>query len=66
MMTDLDKKLQEMAMTNWEQFVHLIGEDALTAAKVCLLRQNNASYGKISQKLGITEKQVRGRCDKCN
>jgi hypothetical protein len=65
-MTELDKKLQEMALLNWSQFVHLLGEDAINAAKVCLLRQAKASYGEIGIKLGLTEKQVRTRCVKCD
>lgn len=64
-MTDLDKKLQEIALLNWKQFVTLIGEDAVTSAKVCLLRQNKKSYGEISNKLGITEHQARYGCNKC-
>jgi hypothetical protein len=64
-LTDLDKKLQEMAVMNWPQFAALIGEDAITAAKICLLRQNNKSYGEISMKLGITEKKARYWCSEC-
>lgn len=64
-MTELDKKLQEIALTNWNQFVTLMGEDAIIAAKTCLLRQNGSSYGEISIKLKITEKQARTRCEKC-
>lgn len=64
-MTELDKKLQEMAILNWPQFVQMIGLDALTAAKVCLLRQDKKSYGEISYKLGITEHQARYNCTKC-
>ncbi|MFB6453718.1 hypothetical protein ACE38W_00480 [Chitinophaga sp. Hz27] len=64
-MTELDKKLQEYALMNWPYFVQLIGEEAVLKAKTCLLRQNNASYTAIAIKLGITEKQARLRCDKC-
>lgn len=63
--TDLDKKLQEIALLNWPQFVALIGAEAVTSAKVCLLRQNKSSYGEISIKLGVTEKQARYACNKC-
>jgi len=65
-MTDLDKKLQEMAVMNWPQFAALLGPDALIAAKVCLLRQNKKSYGEIEQKLGITYEQARYGCNKCD
>jgi predicted transcriptional regulator len=64
-MTELDKKLQEMAIMNWPQFVQMVGLDAITAAKVCLLRKNDKSYGEISNKLGITEHQARYSCQKC-
>lgn len=58
-MTDLDKKLQEMAVMNWPQFVALLGTDAIMAAKICLLRQQKKSYGEISMKLNVTEKKAR-------
>lgn len=64
-MTELDKKLQEIALVNWEQFVHLVGQEAITSAKICLLRQNNASYGEIENRLGITTNQARYGCYKC-
>lgn len=64
-MTELDKKLQEMAQTNWSQFVQFIGSEAITAAKVCLLRQSKSSYGEICIKLGLTEDQVRYSSKKC-
>ena len=64
-MTELDKKLQEMALTNWQQFVHFIGEDAIRSAKICLLRKSNFSYGQIQTKLGVTKAQVEYGCGKC-
>lgn len=64
-MTELDKKLQEIALANWPQFVQLVGEDAILSAKICLLRQNNASYGEIENRLGITTNQARYGCNKC-
>lgn len=65
-MTDLDKKLQEIAVMNWAQFVQLVGPEALIKAKVCLLRQNKSSYGEISIKLAITERQARYACENCS
>lgn len=64
-LTELDKKLQEMALTNWPQFVAMIGNDAIIAAKTCLLRQAGNSYGEISLRLGITERQAGYACTKC-
>lgn len=65
-LTALDRRLRELAILNWSQFVALIGEDALTAAKICLLRKESRSYGEISQKLGISEKRARYWCGECN
>lgn len=63
--TDLDKKLQEMALMDWNHFVDLVGEDAINAAKVCLLRKDEKSYGEICNRLGLTKKQARYACGKC-
>ncbi|MFL5809741.1 MAG: hypothetical protein ACJ749_09475 [Flavisolibacter sp.] len=66
-LTDLDKKLQEIALMNWPQFVALIGEDAIVSAKVCLLRRNGNTYGQIQSKLNLTKNQVEyAACKKCD
>lgn len=64
-LTELDNKLREMALSNWEQFVSMIGNEAIVSAKICLLRQNKKTYGEISNKLGITYDQSRYGCVKC-
>ena len=64
-MTELDKTIREIALNNWEQFVQLMGKEAITNAKVCLLRQKNKSYNEIANKLRITETQSRYACKKC-
>ena len=64
--TELDKKLQEIATKNWPQFVALIGEDAILAAKICMLRQDNKSYGEISVKLSITYDKATYWCRECD
>ena len=64
-MTDLDKKLQEIATKNWSQFVALMGQDAIIAAKICMLRKEKKSYGEISVRLGVTEKRARYWCNEC-
>lgn len=64
-MTELDRKLQEIAAKDWEQFVKLLGEKKLIAAKVCYLRRAGNSYGKISLKLKITERQAEHACLNC-
>jgi hypothetical protein len=65
-MTDLDKKLIEIAVLNPKQFISLMGEDAWRSAKVCLLRQDGKSYGEIANKLSIPEHQARYGCNKCD
>jgi hypothetical protein len=65
-LTELDKRLQEMALLNWNQFVALVGEKCIMSAKICILRQKNKSLGEISQKLGITYRQSEWGCGKCD
>jgi hypothetical protein len=66
-LTDLDRQLQEIANTNWQKFVALVGEDALTSAKVCLLRKNGNTYGQIRFKLpDVTKSMIETRCKKCD
>jgi hypothetical protein len=65
-MTDLDKQLQEIALMNWAQFVALIGEDAMIAAKICLLRKQDYSYGEIAMKLKVNRDKASYECRKCN
>jgi hypothetical protein len=55
-----------MALLNWHQFAALVGKDAITSAKACLLRQKRQSYPQISIKLGITESQAKYACSKCD
>lgn len=64
-MTELDRRLQEVATKNWAQFVALIGADSILAAKICMLRQEKKSYGEISVRLGVTERKARYWCDEC-
>jgi hypothetical protein len=65
-MTELDRKLQEMAINNWDQFVHYLGQDAIRSAKICLLRKGGSSYGQISVKLGLTTNEARYGCRRCS
>jgi hypothetical protein len=64
-LTELDKKLQEIALADWQKFVAMVGEDAVISAKVCLLRQNGNSYGQIKGRLKITIDKVRWECKQC-
>lgn len=63
-MTDLDLKIKEMAQTDWETLMQLMGSGALITVKARLLRKNGKSYKQISVKLEITEAQARYACNK--
>lgn len=64
-MTELDKKLQEIALLNWHQFVELVGEDSILVAKICLLRRRQKTHGEIINKLNISAKKARWWCQQC-
>jgi hypothetical protein len=64
-LTELDKKIIQIAISNPPQFFSLIGEDALRSAKTCLLRQDKKSYGAIAMQLRTTRDKVRYACEKC-
>lgn len=64
-MTELDKELQQIALLNWQQFVQLVGEDAITAAKICMLRKQEYSYGEIAIKLKVNRDKASYECRKC-
>lgn len=57
--SNLDDKIQQLAITNFAQFLVLIGHDALQAAKARMLRAEGKSYQQIALKLGMTIQQVR-------
>lgn len=63
--SELDNKLRELALTDWQKFVQLVGKDTIDKAKVCLLRQNNKSYGMVSRMVGLSIMQVRTACKRC-
>lgn len=65
-MTDLDKKLQGIANNNWEQFMDMVGREAIVQAKSCLLRQEGKSYHQIAVRLNISDSQARWGCTKCD
>lgn len=54
-----EDKLKELAATDWQEFVRIIGPDAVLVAKIRLLRLNGKSYQQISTKLHVTENQAR-------
>lgn len=48
--TELDETLRNLAATDWPAFVQLVGEDNITAAKVCVLRSRGNTLGQIASK----------------
>ncbi len=64
-LTTLDDQLRELALTDWQAFVSLIGAENINRAKVCLMRKKNKSMRTIANKLNITKKTVEVACGKC-
>jgi hypothetical protein len=65
-LTELDKRLIQIAISNPPKFMSLLGDDSVIAAKTCLLRQDKKSYGQIAQSLKITYKKARYACNGCD
>jgi hypothetical protein len=63
--TELDLQLQNLAAIDWPAFVQLIGEDAITAAKICILKSKGRSLNQIANRLTITKRKAQVNCDKC-
>ena len=64
--TELDKELQQLAMVDWPTFCQLLGDDAITSAKVCILKSRGKSLNQIATKLSIGREKVRYDCNnKC-
>lgn len=67
--TDLDRQLQDLAACDWPAFVRLIGEENVTAAKVCLLKSKGKSYNQIAQRFSKSKgwsqyiSDTKCRCD---
>ena len=57
--TELDKELQQLALTDWSTFVKLVGEDSVTSAKICLLRSRGNSHAAVAIKLNLSVDQSR-------
>lgn len=61
-MSNVDDRIKELAQNNWEEFINLIGENAIVIAKSRLLRRDGKSYRQISLKLKLTQSQIRYAC----
>lgn len=58
----IDDKLREIALTDWEEFVKIVGMDSILIGKMRLMRINGLTYRQISIKLSVTESQVKYAC----
>ena len=56
--------LRNLATNDWPAFASLIGEDAIIAAKVCILKSKGQSLGQISNKLKKKKWVVRWASEK--
>lgn len=61
-MTDLDKKIKELAISDWEKFMQVAGTDFLITFKARILRSEGKSWQQISMKLEISPRQARVCC----
>jgi len=61
---DLDKKLQELALTDFNQFCQLTGVDKIKAF-VCIERAKGLTFQQIANKLGVSRQTIWKRCKKC-
>lgn len=64
--TEADRILQQLAATDWAAFSKLVGDDNMTAAKICILRAQGASYGQLKIKFSKTKDQIKYASDKCD
>jgi hypothetical protein len=63
--TDLDRQLQELAAVDWPAFVRLLGEENITAAKICVLKSRGKSIRAIAIRLDIAKHKAEYECGKC-
>lgn len=62
---NLDKSLRQLAIDNWHDFIKLVGDDAILHAKICLMRKEGKSYGKITVAVGVTKRKAQSQADRC-
>lgn len=63
--TDLDRDLQQLAAVDWPTFVQLVGEEAVVAAKICILKSRGKSQHQIANRLNITRSKAQRNCQTC-
>ena len=63
-MSPLDRRLQELALLNWELFCTYTGVN-IQQAQVCLLRSQGRSLGQIAVKLSLKKRAVQRIAERC-
>ncbi len=61
----LEGELQSLAVENWPEFIRLIGDEAVTIAKVCTLKKKGKSIGQIANRLNIPKSTAHDKCKRC-
>lgn len=56
---NLDEYLQWLAINEWQTFKRLVGDEAITSAKVCIMIKRGFSLQQISNRLQKTKEGVR-------
>jgi DNA-binding NarL/FixJ family response regulator len=63
-MTTVEKELQELALSNWDEFVKITKLNT-RQFEICKLKKKGLSLGQISQKMKISTVAVLKRCKVC-
>lgn len=58
-MDNVEKELKDLAISDWEQFIQIVGDDFMVTAKARLLRLKGKSWQQISIKLETTPAKAR-------
>lgn len=61
-MNNHEEKLKIIALTDWEEFIRIVGPDAILIGQMRLMRQEGKTYRQISLRLKVTESQVKYAC----
>lgn len=61
---NIDKKLRELAVTDWEKFKSVTGLD-LTTYTICTMRKEGKSLQQIANSQKMSKRQVQYACEKC-
>jgi len=59
---ELDRKLQELALTNWQEFTKIIQLDR-EKLYICIQRSKGKTLRQIANELKVTKKKVEYTCN---